>query len=41
VVCQTEFMPKRDGAQTCSHRCRQKAYRSRKRDAKIKLIVSP
>ena len=32
AVCQTPFVPKRDDAKTCSHKCRQKAYRERVTD---------
>jgi hypothetical protein len=34
AVCQTPFVPKRGDAKTCSHKCRQKAYRERVTDNK-------
>jgi hypothetical protein len=39
VVCKTSFTPERDDALTCSHRCRQKAYRDRVRDNK-KIVTT-
>jgi hypothetical protein len=41
VVCQTKFTPERADALTCSHRCRQKAYRERARDSKRMVTMSP
>ena len=40
IVCKTSFIPKRGDALTCSHRCRQKAYRDRARDSKLEVITS-
>ena len=34
IACGNNFIPKRANAVTCSHRCRQKAYRDRMRDSK-------
>jgi len=41
IVCKINFTPERSDALTCSHRCRQKAYRDRARDNKKQVIISP
>jgi hypothetical protein len=41
IVCKDDFTPERSDALTCSHRCRQKAYRDRARDNKKQVTISP